>query len=260
MSDKLEALKAAALAIGHERWVQDGSSVNTEDYRIANGEMYCDHIGCFESVNGESPHAKYVAAASPAVVLSLLAALEEKGQRIAALQESMKEKEWRIEALGMDLHVHAGCHAQIMERLNLKNHQDYDYRAMWRKASEAMEAAALNDAASAISELLAVREAQSVPVGVIRHVIIGEGKTGCHATLFSPLPAGTELFTAPPAPAVPAGFKLVPVEPTEAMINAGREIDSSPLNMSPRHRVELIYRAMLTEAPTPTKAVNHGND
>lgn len=51
------------------------------------------------------------------------------------------------------------------------------------------------------AELLAVREAH--PVAVIRHVVIGEGKTGCHATLFSPLPAGTELFTAPPAPAVP---------------------------------------------------------
>ncbi|MFT2796081.1 hypothetical protein [Serratia sp. N21D137] len=54
-------------------------------------------------------------------------------------------------------------------------------------------------------------------------------------------------------PAIPDGYKLVPVEPTEAMINAGREIDSSPLNMSPRHRVELIYRAMLAAAPTPTK-------
>ncbi len=86
MSDKLEALKAAALAIGHECWVQDGSSVNTEDYRIANGEMCCDHIGCFESVNGESPHAKYVAAASPAVALELLAALEAKDKRIAELE------------------------------------------------------------------------------------------------------------------------------------------------------------------------------
>ncbi|MFV8873596.1 hypothetical protein ABQ345_09335 [Serratia fonticola] len=50
----------------------------------------------------------------------------------------------------------------------------------------------------ALAELLAVREAH--PVAVIRHVVIGEGKTGCHATLFNPLPAGTELFTAPPAP------------------------------------------------------------
>lgn len=91
MSDKLEALKAAALAIGHQRWVQDGSSVNTEDYRIANGEMYCDHIGCFESVNGESPHAKYVAAASPAVVLSLLAALEEKDQQLSHTNSMLTE-------------------------------------------------------------------------------------------------------------------------------------------------------------------------
>ncbi len=51
------------------------------------------------------------------------------------------------------------------------------------------------------ARLLAVREAQLV--GVIRHVEIGGGKTGCHATLFNPLPAGTELFTSPPTPAVP---------------------------------------------------------
>ncbi|HBE9083090.1 hypothetical protein [Serratia fonticola] len=96
MSDKLEALKAAALAIGHECWVQDGSSVNTEDYRIANGEMCCDHIGCFESVNGESPHAKYVSAASPAVVLELLAALEEKDRQLARYSMSAGQADQRL--------------------------------------------------------------------------------------------------------------------------------------------------------------------
>lgn len=58
-------------------------------------------------------------------------------------------------------------------------------------------------------ELLAAREAQSESVGVIRHVVIGEGKTGCHATLFSPLPAGTELFTAPPTVAVLNGVSIL---------------------------------------------------
>lgn len=42
-------------------------------------------------------------------------------------------------------------------------------------------------------ELLANREAQ--PVGIIRHVV-----TGVHASLFGPLPEGTELFTAPRDP------------------------------------------------------------
>lgn len=55
------------------------------------------------------------------------------------------------------------------------------------------------------------------------------------------------------SPVIPEGKQVAPIEPTEAMINAGREIDSSPLNMSPRHRVEFIYRAMLAAAPTPTR-------
>ncbi|WON77536.1 hypothetical protein [Serratia sp. UGAL515B_01] len=97
MSKQFEELKAAALAIGHERWVQDGSSVNTENYMIANGEMCCDHIGCFESVNGESPHAKYVAAASPAVVLELLAALAQE-ERAELAEQCCKELE---ESLGV---------------------------------------------------------------------------------------------------------------------------------------------------------------
>ncbi|WP_447888496.1 hypothetical protein [Serratia fonticola] len=99
---------------------------------------------------------------------------------------------------------------------------------------------------------------------VIEAIAECKGWNACRAAMLENTPeAAVDM-----APAVnignmqntPAGFKLVPVEPTEAMINAGREIDSSPLNMSPRHRVELIYRAMLTEAPTPTKAVNDGND
>ncbi|WP_237735402.1 hypothetical protein [Serratia fonticola] len=51
------------------------------------------------------------------------------------------------------------------------------------------------------AELLAVREAQ--PAGLVRDVELGGGITGCHVSLFYPLPAGTAIFTAPPAPALP---------------------------------------------------------
>ncbi|OIX96273.1 hypothetical protein BFS14_02065 [Serratia fonticola] len=83
---------------------------------------------------------------------------------------------------------------QLRERIEIYAREQVD-----GKTPEKREIAAFY--AAVFTELLAAREAR--PVAIIRHVIIGEGKTGCHATLFSPLPAGTELFTALPAPALP---------------------------------------------------------
>ncbi|MEX2990206.1 hypothetical protein [Serratia fonticola] len=89
-----------------------------------------------------------------------------------------------------------------IERLNILQ-QTFKATA---KASEAMEAAALNDAAAAISELLAVREAQpvawassvSIDRGDVREVWPnGEQDKAGNLSI-------TPLFTAPPAPAVPA--------------------------------------------------------
>lgn len=52
------------------------------------------------------------------------------------------------------------------------------------------------------------------------------------------------LYTAP-QPVIPPGYKLVPVEPTEAMLGAGlRHIDGMASMPS-------AYRAMLNAAPTP---------
>ena len=78
----------------------------------------------------------------------------------------------------------------------------------------------------------------------------------------SVLPAGTALYAAPPhqsehhlemvntpAPSVPDGWKLVPVEPTPEMMRSGMNV---PFNKAARHNA--VYRAMLAAAPTPAEA------
>ena len=78
------------------------------------------------------------------------------------------------------------------------------------------------------------------------------------------LPTGTALYLAPPAPSVPDGWKLVPVEPTPEMMRSGMNV---PFNKAARHNA--VYRAMLKEAPQPPKLsderireiwVEHGQD
>lgn len=88
-----------------------------------------------------------------------------------------------------------------IERLNILQ-QTFKATA---KVSEAMEAAALNDAVTAISELLAVREAQpvvwasvaSIDRGDVREVWPNGEQDKAGNLSIAPL------FTAPPAPAVP---------------------------------------------------------
>ncbi|WP_447873951.1 hypothetical protein [Serratia fonticola] len=194
------------------------------------------------------------------------------------------------------------------ERLNILQ-QTFKATA---KGSEALEAAALNDAAAAISELLAVREAQPVvevkPYGYLREnngkvqISIGPERPADRASGYA-TPWGA-VYAAPPAPAVPdektfeqiaqetddgiggysirdcvvaahwwnacraamlqpvsqgytlpAGCKLVPVEPTEDMIAAAMMCDDVEFNSDETFCVNFgnIYRAMLAAAPTPTK-------
>ncbi|WP_447886757.1 hypothetical protein [Serratia fonticola] len=146
------------------------------------------------------------------------------------------------------------------ERLNILR-QTFKATA---KTSEALEAAALNDAATAISELLAVREAQPVvevkPYGYLREnngqvqISIGPerpaDRSGGYAT-----PWGA-IYAAPPAPAVQLCFHdaiddmenvmdwiiKLPVPTDGAAAKAGRLKNSIA-----------ACRAALAAAPTPTK-------
>ena len=50
----------------------------------------------------------------------------------------------------------------------------------------------------------------SEPVGVVRNVNVAvAGRKGIHVSLYQPLPEGTEVFAAPPAPAIPDHLELI---------------------------------------------------
>lgn len=92
--------------------------------------------------------------------------------------------------------------------------------------------------------LAANREAQPVAYAVFAdngNIRIWSTDKGITENVGVPVP----LYTAPPAPAVPEGWKLVPVEPTEEMLRAAFREASV---YSPA-----AYRAMLGAAPESGK-------
>ncbi|ECF9074714.1 TPA_asm: hypothetical protein G4P39_004834 [Salmonella enterica subsp. enterica serovar Muenchen] len=67
------------------------------------------------------------------------------------------------------------------------------------------------------------------------------------------LPLGTKFYIAPPAPVVPDGYALVPVEPTDEMIAAAMNCEDVLFNSDESFCVQFgnIYEAMLAAAPQP---------
>ncbi|MGT2566052.1 hypothetical protein [Enterobacter kobei] len=83
---------------------------------------------------------------------------------------------------------------------------------------------------------------------------------------FNDLPHGTRLYTVPPAPVVPEGWIMVPIEPTESMIVDGFESEPDEDFSQPEvweeyqemsgcqqaaHRAKLCWEAMIKAAPKP---------
>lgn len=66
-----------------------------------------------------------------------------------------------------------------------------------------------------------------------------------HKTDFSSMPDRVRPLYTHPQPAIPEGWQLVPVEPTEAMLDAGEMIDGDGVTY-----VDL-FKAMLPAAPKP---------
>ncbi|EDR2558309.1 hypothetical protein S563_002921 [Salmonella enterica subsp. enterica] len=62
-----------------------------------------------------------------------------------------------------------------------------------------------------------------------------------------------EVYAAPPAPVVPDGYALVPVEPTDEMIAAAMNCEDVLFNSDESFCVQFgnIYEAMLAAAPKP---------
>lgn len=111
---------------------------------------------------------------------------------------------------------------------------------------------------SVLSELLAYREAQGNVAGwKWRLVDVASGETSAWRVCLLPLQPGggagfeTEsipLFAAPQLPAVPDGFALVSIEPTEDMVAAAwREA----IGKCDHETINLMYKSMLAESPSP---------
>lgn len=79
------ALRNLATSLDGDDWHAEGNSVYGGAYDVGDNVCY-DHIASCESVNGESPHADFIAAANPATVLALLDELEAKDKQIAELE------------------------------------------------------------------------------------------------------------------------------------------------------------------------------
>lgn len=92
MTDKFEAMKAAALAATLGPWsafsYHDGRfGIGGDDHQI----MVCEHIS-----KDRKQDAVFIAAASPDVVISLLAALEEKDRQLARYSISPGQADQRL--------------------------------------------------------------------------------------------------------------------------------------------------------------------
>lgn len=72
-------------------------------------------------------------------------------------------------------------------------------------------------------------------------------------TISSPVRVGTKLFLAP-QPAIPDGYLLVPVEPTEAMLEAAASWGGrGGYSATRKEDAAVIWRDMLNAAPEPRK-------
>lgn len=129
---------------------------------------------------------------------------------------------------------------------------------------------ALDDAERA--ELLAYRKASKEPVAQTSEFYMREldksGLVQCWLSADASDPDfSVELFTAPPLQAVPAGWKMVPVEPTENMVVEGFESEPDSFFsdsddweaykamsgcQQAAHKARLCWAAMIAAAPKLT--------
>lgn len=83
------------------------------------------------------------------------------------------------------------------------------------------------------------------------HCVDGETHAQHIMEMARPKFTAVPLSTEPQAGAVPDGWKLVPIEPTEAMVHAGEDIE-------PPRPFGKVYRAMIAAAPAPAQQPEKG--
>lgn len=114
------------------------------------------------------------------------------------------------------------------------------------------------DGAAGLAEYDAVLQQIDAALASMTHHITDEQIAKLHDSMF-PAPydghanvirfARAVLALAAPAPAVPSGWKLVPVEPTDAMVQAAHHIDLSYMPGQEGADRAAVYRAMLSASP-----------
>lgn len=125
---------------------------------------------------------------------------------------------------------------------------------------------------SMASELLALREAAEHPVAWTDAEELRDVEKNGWGNLFTANPITPhadprrviKLYTTPPAPVVPDGYALVPIEPTESMVIDGFESEPDSFFSAPdewaayeamsgcqqaAHKARLCWAAMLAAAP-----------
>lgn len=147
MSDKLEALKAAALAATPGEWVAflsgDTHAVHTPD------DKHCGNIVNWPGFDGSknaANNAAFIAAVNPAVVLELLAALEEANKRAerlnGMLDNSMRATnaaEQREEHLKATVDVLSAKNTELEQRLQQPIKLKREYYSPSLKEANRME-------------------------------------------------------------------------------------------------------------------------
>ena len=136
---------------------------------------------------------------------------------------------------------------ELLGRIEAAEKERDALRAAVRHEADCVEAAKAE-----IDELRAKVEAmeRQEPVSSVWRCDNGHIHGSCEKNL----PMGTKLYALPgaqaqPAPSVPEGWKLVPIEPTGEMINKVIDERLAALVSGKDHSMLDIYRAMLAAAP-----------
>lgn len=129
-----------------------------------------------------------------------------------------------------------------------------DLKRLYRHDDEKRMAEVVEDAINALRTAIQEAEKQE-PVGRIA--------SNGYPELYKPhsLPAWTLLYLAAGAQHTPEGYQLVPLEPTDKMVQASLHLDLSYMPLQEGYDRAAVYKAMLAAAPPqaqPAKQMTDG--
>lgn len=118
-------------------------------------------------------------------------------------------------------------------------------------ATETVSSAYLAEARAALAA-----QPQAALHAAARKVLEARERYGWSPEADAAIYALADALKAAPEPQVAPGMVLVPAEPTDDMLNAGKKVQHDGYNKSPRERSGRVYRAMLAAAPQTKEPTN----